>query len=151
MTVTPLTVPPAHDSEHDMNITTERSVYNAHVSPLRLARSGQCGIPQLYTDGRGASERHRHAEQYQVGKEHTQNMESKHSHLRTRTTRLVRRTLCCSKTEHRHDLVLGRFINRDAWDDPCDLASTPVRLLPSCMRSILDRVTDDVSMETGAL
>ena len=118
MTVTPLTVPPAHDSEHDMNITTERSVYNAHVSPLRLARSGQCGIPQLYTDGRGASERHRHAEQYQVGKDHTQNMESKHSHLRIRIKRLVRRTLCFSKTEHMHDLVIGLFINRYEFGRP---------------------------------
>jgi len=118
---------------------------------LRDHHTAPCGIPQLYTDGWGASERHRHAEQYQVGKEHTQNMESKHSHLRTRTTRLVRRTLCFSKTEDRHDLVIGRFINRDAWDDPCDLASTPVRLPPSCMRSILDSVTDDISMETGAL
>jgi len=70
-----------------------------------MHHTAPCGIPQLYTDGRGASERHRHAEQYQVGKEHTQNMESKHSHLRTRTTRLVRRTLCFSKTEDRHDLV----------------------------------------------
>ena len=42
-----------------------------------MHHTAPCGIPQLYTDGRGASERHRHAEQYQVGKEHTQNMESK--------------------------------------------------------------------------
>ncbi len=69
-----------------------------------MHHTAPCGIPQLYTDGRGASERHRHAEQYQVGKDHTQNMESKHSHLRIRIK-----------------------------------------------RSILDRVTDDVSMETGAL
>ena len=32
--------------------------------------------------------------------------------LRTRIKRLVRRTLCFSKTEHMHDLVIGLFINR---------------------------------------
>jgi insertion element IS1 protein InsB len=45
-------------------------------------------------------------------KEHTQKIESKHSNLRTRIKRLVRRTLCFSKTERMPDLVLGLFINR---------------------------------------
>ena len=37
---------------------------------------------------------------------------SKHINLRTRIKRLVRRTLCFSKTERMHDLVIGLFINR---------------------------------------
>jgi insertion element IS1 protein InsB len=32
--------------------------------------------------------------------------------LRTRIKRLVRRTICFSKTTTMHDLVLGLFINR---------------------------------------
>ena len=32
--------------------------------------------------------------------------------LRTRIKRLVRRTICFSKTEQMHDLVIGLFINR---------------------------------------
>ena len=32
--------------------------------------------------------------------------------LRTRIKRLVRRTICFSKTEEMHDLVIGLFINR---------------------------------------
>jgi insertion element IS1 protein InsB len=32
--------------------------------------------------------------------------------LRTRIKRLVRRTICFSKTERMHDLVIGLFINR---------------------------------------
>jgi hypothetical protein len=32
--------------------------------------------------------------------------------LRTRLKRLVRRTLCFSKTEQMHDLVIGLFMNR---------------------------------------
>src|SRR5215467_10891957 len=70
------------------------------------------GITKFYTDGWGAYERHLDAEQHQVGKEHTQKIESKHINLRTRMKRLVRRTLCFSKTEHMHDLVIGLFINR---------------------------------------
>jgi insertion element IS1 protein InsB len=32
--------------------------------------------------------------------------------VRTRSKRLVRRTICFSKMERMHDLVLGLFINR---------------------------------------
>jgi hypothetical protein len=60
----------------------------------------------------GAYERHLNAEQHQVGKENTHRIASKHINLRTRIKRLVRRTLCFSKTEHMHDLVIGLFINR---------------------------------------
>ena len=70
------------------------------------------GIMQFYTDGWGAYERHLEAEQHQVGKENTQKIESKHINLRTRIKRLVRRTICFSKTEQMHDLVIGLFINR---------------------------------------
>ena len=70
------------------------------------------GITKFYTDGWGAYERHLDAEQHDVGKENTQKIESKHSNLRTWIKRLVHRTLCFSKTEHRHDLVIGLFINR---------------------------------------
>ena len=70
------------------------------------------GITRYFTDGWGAYERHLDAEQHQVGKENTQKIESKHINLRTRIKRLVRRTLCFSKTEHMHDLVIGLFINR---------------------------------------
>jgi len=33
----------------------------------------------------------------------------------TRLKRLVRRTIGFAKTAHRHDLVMGRFINRYAF------------------------------------
>ena len=47
-----------------------------------------------------------------AGKENTQRIESKHINLRTRIKRLVRRTICFSKTTTMHDLVIGLFINR---------------------------------------
>jgi insertion element IS1 protein InsB len=70
------------------------------------------GITTFYTDGWGAYERHIEAEQHQGGKENTQKIESKHINLRTRIKRLVRRTICFSKTTTMHDLVIGLFINR---------------------------------------
>ena len=76
------------------------------------------GITRYFTDGWGAYERHVEAEQHTVGKAHTQKIESKHINLRTRIKRLVRRTICFSKTEHMHDLVIGLFINRYEFGRP---------------------------------
>ncbi len=70
------------------------------------------GITRYFTDGWGAYEWHVEAEQHTVGKENTQKIESKHINLRTRIKRLVRRTICFSKMERMHDLVIGLFINR---------------------------------------
>ena len=70
------------------------------------------GIRRFYTDGWGAYERHIDPEQHEVGKANTQKIESKHVNLRTRIKRLVRRTICFSKTTTMHDLVIGLFINR---------------------------------------
>jgi insertion element IS1 protein InsB len=70
------------------------------------------GLTRYYTDGWGTYERHVDAEKHIVGKEHMQRIESKHINLRTRVKRLVRRTICFSKTERMHDLVIGLFVNR---------------------------------------
>jgi insertion element IS1 protein InsB len=69
------------------------------------------GITRYYTDSWGAYARHVDTEQHTVGKEYRQRIESKHITLRTRIKRLVRRTLCFSKTEQMHDLVIGLFVN----------------------------------------
>jgi insertion element IS1 protein InsB len=69
-------------------------------------------ITRFYTDGWGAYERHLDPAQHTIGKAPTQKIESKHINLRTRIKRLVRRTICFSKTTTMHDLVLGLFINR---------------------------------------
>jgi insertion element IS1 protein InsB len=70
------------------------------------------GITRYYTDGWGAYERYIDPKQHRVGKDYTQKIESKHIRLRTRIKRLVRRTICFSKTERMHDLVIELFINR---------------------------------------
>ena len=70
------------------------------------------GITRFYTDGWGTYERHIDPAQHTIGKAYTQKIESKHINLRTRIKRLVRRTMCFSKTTLMHDLVVGLFINR---------------------------------------
>jgi len=70
------------------------------------------GIRRYYTDGWGAYKRHVAPELHEVGKLQTQQIERKHLTLRTRIKRLVRKTLCFSKSTRIHDLVLGLFINR---------------------------------------
>ena len=70
------------------------------------------GIKHYCTDGWGAYERHLPVEKHEVGKKKTQRIERKHLTLRTRIKRLARKTICFSKSEEMHDLVIGLFINR---------------------------------------
>ena len=68
-------------------------------------------IKRYCTDGWGAYQRHLPAERHEIGKRKTQRIEQKHLRLRTRIKRLVRKTICFSKTEEMHDIVIGLFIN----------------------------------------
>ena len=73
------------------------------------------GITRFYTDGWGAYRRHIDPDQHTVGKQHTQKIERKHTTLRARIKRLVRKTICFSRSIQMHDLVIGLFINRFAY------------------------------------
>ena len=70
------------------------------------------GIKRYCTDGWGAYDRHLPDEFHEVGKSKTQRIERKHLGLRTRIKRLTRKTICFSRSERMHDLVIGLFINR---------------------------------------
>ena len=70
------------------------------------------GIKRYCTDGWGAYGRHLPVESHEIGKRKTQRIEQKHLRLRTRIKRLVRKTICFSRTEEMHDIVIGLFINR---------------------------------------
>jgi insertion element IS1 protein InsB len=70
------------------------------------------GIRRFYTDGWGAYHRHLDPKLHVVGKRRTQQLERKHLTLRTRIKRLVRKTLCFSRSAQMHDLIIGLFINR---------------------------------------
>ena len=73
------------------------------------------GITHFYTDGWGAYRRHIDPDKHRSGKQHTQKIERKHTTLRARIKRLVRKTICFSKSIQMHDLVIGLFINRFAY------------------------------------
>ena len=70
------------------------------------------GIRHYYTDDWGAYERLLNKDSHHIGKRNTQKIERKHLTLRTRIKRLARRTICFSKLEKMHDIVIGLFINR---------------------------------------
>jgi insertion element IS1 protein InsB len=70
------------------------------------------GITRFYTDAAGVYQRHLTPEEHEIGKKNTQTIERKHLTFRTRIKRLVRKTICFSKTIIMHDLVIGLFINR---------------------------------------
>ena len=55
------------------------------------------------------------ADVHSPGKRNTQKIERKHLTLRTRIKRLVRKTICFSKTTQMHDIVIGLFVNRYAF------------------------------------
>ena len=70
------------------------------------------GISKFYTDNWGTYERKLDPNQHQVGKSNTQKIERKHRTLRNRIKRLARKTICFSKSEVFHDIVIGLYINR---------------------------------------
>jgi len=73
------------------------------------------GLTRFYTDHWGAYTRHLDADVHSPGKRNTQKIERKHLTLRTRLKRLVRKTICFSKTTQMHDIVIGLFVNRYAF------------------------------------
>jgi insertion element IS1 protein InsB len=72
----------------------------------------QFGIRRFYTDGWGTYRRHLTPHRHVVGKRRTQQLERKHLTLRTRIKRLVRRTICFSKSTAMHEIVIGLCINQ---------------------------------------
>jgi insertion element IS1 protein InsB len=70
------------------------------------------GLTRYYTDYWGAYERTLPPAVHSPGKRHTQQIERKPLPLRTRLKRLMRKTICFSKSLVMHDIVIGLFINR---------------------------------------
>jgi IS1 family transposase/transposase-like protein len=73
------------------------------------------GLTRYYTDYWGAYTRHLDPDVHSPGKRNTQKIERKHLTLRTRIKRLVRKTICFSKSIQMHDIVIGLFVNRYAF------------------------------------
>jgi insertion element IS1 protein InsB len=73
------------------------------------------GLTRSSTDHWGAYTRHLEPDVQSPGKRNTQKIERKPLTLRTRMKRLVRKTICFSKSVQMHDMVIGVFVNRYAF------------------------------------
>lgn len=60
-------------------------------------------------------ERHLEPEQHPIGKTQMQKIKRQHLTFRTWLKRLVRKTICLSKSVLLHDIVIGLFVNRDEF------------------------------------
>jgi insertion element IS1 protein InsB len=76
------------------------------------------GIRRSRTDHWGAYTRHLDPAEHSPGKQNTQKIERKHVTLRTRIKRLMRKTICFSRSIGMHDIVIGLFVNRYACGLP---------------------------------
>ena len=66
-------------------------------------------------DGADVYDRHLEPDHHTVGKTYTPKLERKQLTLRTRLKRLVRKTICFSKSVLLQDMVIGLFVNRDEF------------------------------------
>lgn len=69
-------------------------------------------ITKFYTDDWGTYTRTLDEDKHVIGKRNTQKIERKNLNLRTWIKRLVRKTICFSKSEVMHDTVIGLLINK---------------------------------------
>ena len=69
-------------------------------------------IGKVYADNNFAYEKRFGSDVLVTGKKNTQQIERDHLTLRTRIKRLARKTICFSKSETIHKIVIGLFINR---------------------------------------
>jgi insertion element IS1 protein InsB len=69
------------------------------------------GIRRFHTDDWDVYGRHPEPEVHTLGKWNTGQIERKHLTLRTRLKRLVRKSICYSKSIEMHDIVIGLFVN----------------------------------------
>lgn len=74
---------------------------------------------RYYTDDWGAYGRHLEVGRHEVGKRNTQKIERKNLNFRTWIKRLNRRSICFSKLERMHDVVIGLLINKVEFG--CDI------------------------------
>ena len=70
------------------------------------------GIQHYYSDNWGAYQRQLDPEQHTTSKANTQKIERKNLNFRIWIKRLARRTICFSKCEKMHDIVIGLLINK---------------------------------------
>ena len=69
------------------------------------------GISMFYTDNWGSYQHNLEIKNHKIGKGNTQTIERKNLTLGTRIKRLTHKTICFSKMQDMHDIVIGLVIN----------------------------------------
>ena len=67
-------------------------------------------IETYYSDNWTSYKKYIEEKKHKIGKKNTQKIERKNLTLRTRIKGLARKTICYSKTEYMHDIIIGLFI-----------------------------------------
>ena len=81
-----------------------------------LSKLDVFNIRTYYTDDLEAYSSLLPQEKHVVGKKHMQKIENRFLSTRTRVKRLARKTICFSKFESLHDIVIGLYINRYCFE-----------------------------------
>lgn len=68
-------------------------------------------ISMFYSDNWGSYKKYLDSDKHKIGKANTQKIERKNLTIRTRVKRLARKSICFSKLEEMHDIVIGLVIN----------------------------------------
>jgi len=71
----------------------------------------QFQINMYYSDNWISYRKYIEKSKHKIGKINTRKIERKNLTLRTKIKRLARKTICYSKTQQMHDIVIGLFIN----------------------------------------
>jgi IS1 family transposase len=94
---------------------TARGLRISTDTVLRALKQREAALASVNTDYWGAYTRHLAPDAHCPGKHNTQTIERKPLTLRTRIKRLLRKTICFSKSTQMHDIVIGLFVNRYAF------------------------------------
>lgn len=98
-----------HDTGEIVAYTFGKRKDNVFLKLQKLLEPFQ--IQMFYSDNWISYKKYIGKEKHKIGKKNTQKIERKHLTLRTRIKRLARKTICYSKTERMHDIIIGLFIN----------------------------------------
>ena len=103
-----------HDTGEILAYTFAKRKDTVFLKLKKLLKAFQIEI--YYSDNWTSYKKYIEEKKHKIGKKNTQKIERKNLTLRTRIKRLARKTICYSKTEYMHDIIIGLFINTFEFD-----------------------------------
>ena len=98
-----------HDTREILAYTFGKRKDTVFLKLKKLLEAFQ--IETYYSDNWTSYKKYIEEKKHKIGKKNTQKIERKNLTLRTKIKRLARKTICYSKTEYIHDIIIGLFIN----------------------------------------